>query len=116
LSPVPEFMAAVMPMTRSSRRHSSTSASPKTFVYWGGGDLAGLDFAAALDAAGAPLEIDFGLAACHFSMPSRSPSSAGAKPLPLTVATWTTTGRFASSASLSALRTALTSWPSITPM
>ena len=49
--------------------------------------------------AGAPLAIDFGLAACHFSMPSRPPSSAGAKPLPLTVATWTTTGRSASSAS-----------------
>ena len=43
--------------------------------------------------AGAPLAIDFGLAACHFSMPSRPPSSAAAKPLPLTVAQWTTTGR-----------------------
>ena len=32
-------------------------------------------------------------------MPSRPPSSAGAKPLPLTVCTWTTTGRSALSAS-----------------
>ena len=48
--------------------------------------------------AGMRLAIEFGLAACHFSMPSRPPSSAGAKPLPLTVATWTTTGRSASKA------------------
>ena len=34
-----------------------------------------------------------GLAACHFSIPSSPPSSAGAKPLPFTVAMWTTTGR-----------------------
>ena len=44
------------------------------------------------------LAIEFGFAACHFSMPSRPPSSAGAKPLPLTVATCTTTGRSASKA------------------
>ena len=108
-------MAAVMPTTRSSRRHSSTSASPKTLVYCGGAGFAGLEDAA-LAAAGAPLAIDFGLAACHFSMPSRSPSSAGAKPLPFTVATWTTTGRSAARASFSAARVARTSWPSITPM
>jgi len=41
----------------------------------------------------------FGFAACHSSMPSRPPSSAGAKPLPLTVAMCTTTGRLAASAS-----------------
>ena len=39
-------------------------------------------------------------------MPSRPPSSAGAKPLPLTVWMWTTTGRSASSASPSARRSA----------
>ena len=33
---MPEFIAAVMPTTRSSRRHSSTSASPNTVVYCGG--------------------------------------------------------------------------------
>ena len=37
--PVPEFIAAVMPTTRSSRSHSRTSASPKTCVYCGGGAL-----------------------------------------------------------------------------
>ena len=61
-------------------------------------------------------EIDLGLAACHFSMPSRPPSSAAAKPLPLTVAQCTTTGRSATSASRTARRTAPTSWPSMTPM
>ena len=66
--------------------------------------------------AGMPLAIDLGLAACHFSMPSSPPSSAGAKPLPLTVAQWITTGRSAASASRSARRTARTSCPSITPM
>src|SRR3989442_1793763 len=39
LRPVPEFMAAVMPTTRSSRSHSRTSASPKTWVYCGGAGL-----------------------------------------------------------------------------
>ena len=66
--------------------------------------------------AGSPFAIDLGLAACHFSMPSRPPSSAGAKPLPLTVAQWITTGRSAASASRSARRIARTSCPSITPM
>ena len=102
--PVPEFIAAVMPTTRSSRRHSSTSASPKTFVYCGGGGASARAGTRLGAGAGAPLAIDFGLAACHFSMPSRPPSSAGAKPLPLTVATWTTTGRSAASASRSASR------------
>ena len=46
-------------------------------------------------------------------MPSRPPSSAGAKPLPLTVAQCTTTGRSASKADFSARRSARTSWPSI---
>ena len=49
-------------------------------------------------------------------MPSSPPSSAGAKPLPLTVATCTTTGRSAASASLSASLSARTSWPSTTPI
>src|SRR2546430_1713842 len=35
LSPVPEFIAAVIPTTRSSRLHSSTSALPNTLVYCG---------------------------------------------------------------------------------
>ena len=67
-------------------------------------------------AATRPFSIDFGFAACHFSMPSRPPSSAGAKPFPFTVLMWTTTGRFAFSACRSARRSAFTSWPSITPM
>ena len=104
-SPVPEFIAAVMPTTRGSRLHSATRASPNTVVYWGGG-LAPADGRLAV---GAPLEIDRGLAACHFSMPSRPPSSAGAKPLPLTVAMCTTTGRSAASAPRSATRSAWTS-------
>src|SRR5204862_192150 len=111
--PVPEFIAAVMPTTRRSRRTSSTMASPKTWVYCGTAAGAPGFF---LAAAGAPLAMEFGLAACHFSMPSRPPSSAGAKPLPLTVAAWTTTGRSAASASVRASRSALTSWPSTTPM
>src|SRR3954453_335739 len=85
-----------MPITRSSRWHSRTSASPNTCVYCGGAGLAPLGLAAA--GAGMRLAIDFGFAACHFSIPSRPPSSAGAKPLPLTVATWTPPGRPASSA------------------
>ena len=111
---MPEFMAAVMPTTRSSCSHSRTIASPNTWVYCGGAGCAAFGFG--LLGAGRPPAIDFGLAACHFSMPSRPPSSAGAKPLPLTVATWITTGRSASNAARSALRTARTSWPSITPM
>ena len=107
---MPEFIAAVMPTTRSSRLHSRTIASPNTCVYCGGAALFGLL------GAGRPPAIEFGFAACHFSIPSRPPSSAGAKPLPLTVATWITTGRSASKAARSALRTARTSWPSITPM
>ena len=119
LSPVPEFIAAVIPTTRSSRSHSRTSASPKTCVYCGGARAAvpaPEPLAAGAGRVGEPLTIDFGLAACHFSMPSRPPSSAGAKPLPLTVAMCTTTGRSAASASRSASRSARTSWPSITPM
>ena len=106
---MPEFIAAVMPITRGSRSHSRTSASPNTCVYCGGAGDEGRD------GAGRRCEIDFGLAACHFSMPSRPPSSAGAKPLPLTVAQWMTTGRSASNAVFSARRIARTSWPSITP-
>ncbi len=112
---MPEFIAAVMPMTRSSRWASATSASPKTFVYCGGFGAAGVAGGGAFGA-GAPLTIEAGLAACHCSMPSRPPSSAGAKPLPLTVAACTTTGRSASRPSLIASRRAPTSWPSMTPM
>ena len=43
LRPVPEFIAAVIPITRSSRRHSSTSALPNTCVYCGAGVLAKRD-------------------------------------------------------------------------
>ena len=50
-----------------------------------------------------------GFAACHFSIPSRPPSSAGVKPLPFTVWMWTTTGRWALSASPIAPRSAPTS-------
>ena len=109
---MPEFIAAVMPTTRRSRLHSATSASPKTAVYCGGGTgrIARPGAGAAI-----PLEIEFGLAACQRSMPSRPPSSAGAKPLPLTVATCTTTGRSAANALLSARRSARMSWPSMTP-
>ena len=102
VEPRAEFIAAVIPSTRSSRRHSRTSASPNTCVYCGGAGLA--PAGAARRPRGAPLAIDFGLAACHCSMPSRPPSSAGAKPLPLTVAQCTTTGRWAASASRSARR------------
>ena len=80
--PVPEFIAAVIPITRLSARHSASSASPKTCVYCGGrGAPFGL-----IAFVTSPLAIDSGFAACHFSIPSRPPSSAGAKPLPLTVA------------------------------
>ena len=96
--PVPEFIAAVMPTTRAVAAASSTSASPKTVVYCGGGVVRVGGWTGGGGGAATPLAIDFGLAACHFSMPSRPPSSAGAKPLPLTVAMWTTTGRSASSA------------------
>jgi hypothetical protein len=128
--PVPEFIAAVIPTTRSSRSHSRSSASPNTWVYCGAGAFARLVMrplrALARDANAAPVVatglvgtpslIEFGLAACHSSMPSRPPSSAGAKPLPLTVAMCTTTGRSAARASRSAARRACTSWPSTTPM
>ncbi len=113
-SPVPEFIAAVIPITRSSRRHSCTRALPNTWVYCGGVGLPCDGFPDAT--AGTPFAIDFGLAACHFSMPSSPPSSEGANPLPLTVAQWITTGRWAISASRRARLTARTSWPSITPM
>ena len=113
-SPVPEFIAAVMPTIRSSRRHSCTSASPNTVVYCGRPAILGR-LGAAGTSATVPFEIDPGLAACHFSMPSRPPSSAGSKPLPLTVLQWTTTGRSAASASPMARLSAFTSWPSITP-
>ena len=113
--PVPEFMAAVMPTTRSSRRHSATSALPKTVVYCGGAGFAASFGEKRLPGAAAPLTIEPGLAACHCSMPSSPPSSAGAKPLPFTVLQCTTTGRSASSASPIASRSAFTSWPSITP-
>ena len=108
---MPEFIAAVIPTTRRSRLHSATSASPKTAVYCGGGTgrIAGGAGAAI------PFAIEFGFAACQRSMPSRPPSSAGAKPLPFTVATWTTTGRPAANALRSARRRARTSWPSMTP-
>jgi hypothetical protein len=114
---VPEFIAAVMPTTRSSRRASSTSASPKTVVYCGGGSAAALAAFSGLffGVAAAPFTIEPGLAACHFSMPSSPPSSAGTKPLPFTVLQCTTTGRSASSAAPMAVRSAFTSWPSITP-
>jgi hypothetical protein len=62
------------------------------------------------------LAIEFGFAACHFSMPSRPPSSAGEKPLPFTVATCSTTGRSASKAARRLRRSSRTSWPSMTPM
>ena len=112
---MPEFIAAVMPTTRSSRRHSSTSASPNTVVYCGGAAFGLPLFDRLFFGAAAPLTIEPGLAACHFSMPSSPPSSAGAKPLPFTVLQCTTTGRSASSASPIASRSAFTSWPSITP-
>ena len=120
----------MIPITRSSRSASATIASAKTCVYWGGAPAAG-GFSSRSGAiasgesdsltgtgfgAGAPFTMLFGFAACHFSIPSRPPSSAGAKPLPLTVWMWTTTGRSASKASRSASRRACTSWPSITPM
>src|ERR1039458_6946997 len=88
-SPVPEFIAAVIPTTRASRSHSRRSASPNTFVYWGGEGLADFEsppFGGGGRTVGDPLTIEFGLAACHSSIPSRPPSSAGANPLPLTVA------------------------------
>src|SRR5207247_415169 len=70
LRPVPEFIAAVMPTTRSSRSHSRTSASPKTCVYCGGAGLAGCAtlLADALAPAGTASTIDLGLAAFHFAL------------------------------------------------
>ena len=117
---MPPAIAAVIPITRGSRLASSTSASANTAVYCGGGLGGGFSsfsifsgesrlaapgrpasFGAAL-----PSTIEPGFAACHFSIPSRPPSSAGSKPLPLTVWMWTTTGRSASSAFVSAWRSA----------
>jgi hypothetical protein len=120
----------VIPITRSSAFASVTIAPAKTFVYWGGEPAAGGFSRTSIPSgesvsvtgtgfgalAGWPLRIDFGFAACHSSIDSSPPSSAGAKPLPLTVWMWTTTGRSASKASVSASRSACTSWPSITPM
>ncbi len=100
-------------------------------MYWGGDggagfssfsiasgesvSLTGAGLGAGLDAAGILLTIDFGFAACHFSIPSKPPSSAAANPLPLTVWMWTTTGRWAPRAPPIARRNAPTSCPSITP-
>ena len=112
--PIPEFIAAVIPTMRSSRRHSSTSARPKTAVYCGGGAASTLS-GTGLFGAALRLTIEAGFAACHFSMPSRPPSSAGANPFPFTVLMWTTTGRSAFRASPTDFRSAETSWPSTTP-
>ena len=79
------------------RAGTRDQGSPNTCVYCG---LAAL--AARLGRRRRARRRSVGLAACHFSMPSRPPSSAGAKPLPLTVAMCTTTGRSASNAALSA--------------
>ena len=112
MSPVPPAIAAVIPITRGSRLASSTRASAKTAVYCGGALGGGFSsfsiFSGESDSltgttgfssgASLPSTIEPGLAACHFSIPSRPPSSAGSKPLPLTVWMWTTTGRSASSA------------------
>ena len=110
---MPVFIAAVMPQTRSSRRHSATSARPKTSVYCRGDGAAPSGAAGRI--AGLRATIDAGCAACHCSMPSRPPFSDGENPLPLTVFTWITTGRCAASASRSAIRISPMSWPSITP-
>ena len=96
---MPEFIAAVMPTTRWSRRASSTSASPKTACTAAAPPARPSRWGAAFFGAAAPFTIEPGFAACHFSMPSSPPSSAGTKPLPFTVLQWTTTGRSASSAS-----------------
>ena len=122
---MPPAIAAVIPITRSSRSASATSASAKTAVYCGGAGGGGFSsfsiFSGESDSdtgttglsgffgAAFPLTMLPGLAACHFSIPSRPPSSAGSKPLPLTVWMWTTTGRLASNASSSASRRAATS-------
>ena len=112
--PVPEFIAAVIPQTRSSRLHSATRAFPNTVVYCGGAAgsaaAAGSFFGAALRST-----MEAGFAACHFSMPSSPPSSAGANPLPFTVLMCTTTGRFAFRAFPIDSRSAATSCPSTTP-
>ena len=118
-----------MPITRGSRFASSTSASAKTAVYCGGalgggfssfsirsGESLSLTGTTGFFGASLRSTIEPGLAACHFSIPTRPPSSAGSKPLPLTVWIWTTTGRPASSPFRSAARSATTSWPSIGPM
>ena len=117
--PVPEFIAAVMPTTRSSRSHSRTSASPKTCVYCGGGRrrALGRGVRPPRGLVGEPLRIDFGLAACHFSMPSRPPSSAGREALALDRRDVHDDRAVRPRAPRAAPRAArCTSWPSITPM
>src|ERR1700757_1693241 len=84
LSPVPEFIAAVIPMTRSSRRASATSASPNTCVYAGG---AGFPPAGLATRGGAPLGGDLGVAAGGFS-----PPPGGGDPLPFARRTGATEG------------------------
>ena len=80
---MPEFIAAVIAHTRASARHSSSSARPKTAVYAGGRAAAELT----CGTAGRRPTIEAGFAACHASIPARPPSSAAAKPFPLTVRT-----------------------------
>src|SRR4051812_36633042 len=90
-----------MPTTRSSRRASSTSASPNTVVYCGGAAGAAFaDFSGSFffGAAAGPYTIEPRFPACHLSLPSRPPSSAGAEALPLTGFQCTTTGPAACSA------------------
>ena len=79
---MPEFIAAVMPTTRASRRTSSHERVAEDLSCTAAAARASAAAAAAW-APGARLAIDFGLAACHFSMPSRPPSSAGREALAL---------------------------------
>ena len=98
-----------------SRRTSSTIASPNTGVYCAGAGLASPPAGLAARPARRWRSTSAWRRATSPCPPGRRPRP-GAKPLPLTVATWTTTGRSASSASRSAWRSARTSWPSMTPM
>ena len=95
MRPVPPAIAAVIPSTRGSRLASTTSASPNTEVYAGGGFSASSGrlpsaisprvsggLAAGFFGAGLPSTIEPGFAACHFSIPSSPPSSAGSNPCP----------------------------------